>query len=271
MNKDFTLSAYRNLLLALQKAGYCFLPFGDVRQFMLDHPHESLPDKYVMLRHDVDLRAGNSLLTAQIENKLDIRASYYFRVVEQSNQPDIIRKIALLGHEIGYHYEDMSVANGDIDKALDHFSEWLGYFRQFYPVKTICMHGAPTSRYDGRDLWKTKSYQEFGIIGEPYLDIDFRKVFYLTDTGRQWDGYRVSVRDKVPQQDEWTRTGRTFHTTDDIIRCLDDGTFTDKLGNAVMITTHPQRWTDNSLLWAREYMLQSAKNIIKRLLIWARE
>ena len=59
------------------------------------------------------------------------------------------------------------------------------------------MHGSPLSRYDNRKLWEKYDYREFGIIGEPYFDIDFNKVLYLTDTGRRWDGEAVSVRDKA--------------------------------------------------------------------------
>jgi len=40
-------------------------------------------------------------------------------------------------------------------------------------------------------------YHELGIIGDPYLDIYFKDVFYLTDTGRCSDGYKLSFRDKV--------------------------------------------------------------------------
>lgn len=271
MNKDFTISKYRSLLIAFQQAGYRFIPFGDVCALAIEHPDQLMPGHhYVMLRHDVDLRAENSLLTAQVEHELGIRASYYFRVIPESNQPDIIRAIADMGHEIGYHYEDMSIANGDVTQALAHFEQWLAYFRQFYPVRTICMHGAPASRYDGRDLWKTKTYRDYGIIGEPYFDLDFNKVFYLTDTGRRWDGYRVSVRDKVKQQAQWIQEGRTFHLTDDIIQCLSDGSFDSRLGYAVMITTHPQRWTDTPRLWMQEYIAQSIKNSVKRILLWAK-
>ena len=271
MNKDFTLSTYRSLLEAFLQAGYRFLTFeAYCRQKQKSPAQDGVSEPYVILRHDVDLRAANSLLTAQIEHQLGIRASYYFRVIEQSNQPDIIRAIAALGHEIGYHYEDMSIAQGDVPKALAHLEKWLGYFRIFYPVVTVCMHGAPASRYDGRDLWKTKSYRDFGIIGEPYFDVDFNSVFYLTDTGREWDGYRVSVRDKVKQQEEWIRQGRTFHSTDQIIDSLANGSYKRQLGNAVMLTTHPQRWTDNPYLWTKEYLSQSAKNIVKRILLWAK-
>ena len=33
-----------------------------------------------------------------------------------------------------------------------------------------------------------------------------------------------------------------------------------------MITTHPQRWTDNLLAWVKELLMQSVKNAIKRIL-----
>ena len=221
-----------------------------------------LPSKYILLRHDVDLKAANSLATARIEHELGICASYYFRVVPQSNQPDIIHAIAALGHEIGYHYEDMAIMQGDTTKAYAHFQQQLTYFRQFYPVRTICMHGAPTSQWDGKELWKHYNYRDLGIIGEPYFDVDFSKLFYLTDTGRCWDGYKVSVRDKIPvYQDQWNAQGLVYHNTQDIIHAAEQGS----LPPRIMITTHPQRWTDRPLAWLKELIVQNAKNIIKRL------
>ena len=220
--------------------------------------------KFVILRHDVDLKAPNSLKTAQIEHSLGARASYYFRIIPESNQPQIIRSIAQLGHEIGYHYEDMSLCNGNIDQAWSHFQTWLNYFRQYYAVETICMHGAPTSKYDSKDLWQKYDYKTLGIVGEPYMDTDFSDVFYLTDTGRCWDGYKVSVRDKIPSyQDEWTAKGLVWHTTQELIAAVEQG----KLPNHVMITTHPQRWTNNKAAWYKEWLLQSAKNIVKRIIV----
>ena len=59
------------------------------------------------------------------------------------------------------------------------------------------MHGSPMSRWDSRLLWKYYDYHDFGIVGEPYFDVNFDEVLYLTDTGRRWDGGAVSVRDKV--------------------------------------------------------------------------
>jgi hypothetical protein len=260
MSRDFTLKKYAELLQELKKGGYRFLTF---EQYCMGK--ESLSHvRFVILRHDVDLKAENSLATAKIEHSLEINASYYFRVVEQSNKPEIIKAIAEMGHEIGYHYEDMAICGGNVEKAIEHFEKQLAYFRQFYPVKTICMHGAPRSKYDGRDLWKRYDYHDFGINGEPYFDVDFSKVFYLTDTGRRWDGFNVSLRDKVPiYQDEWIRKGLVFHRTDDVI----DAIGKEKLPEQLMMTTHPQRWTDRREEWLKEKAMQSTKNVVKGLMV----
>ena len=256
---DFTLKIYKQLLCSFLEQGYRFITFEHYCK------EERKPEgKWVILRHDVDLRPQNSLATAQMEHELGIQASYYFRVVPESNQPEYIKAIAALGHEMGYHYEDMAMCQGDVHKAYAHFQQQLAYFRQFYPVRTVCMNGVPTSQWDGRDLWKVYDYRDLGIMGEPYFDVDFSKVFYLTDTGRRWDGYNVSVRDKIPShQDEWTKRGWVYHSTKDLLTALKEGT----LPEQIMMTTHPQRWTDNKWAWAKELCLQNIKNWVKSWLI----
>lgn len=257
---DFTLKKYTELLQALKGSGYQFMTF---EQYCLNK-EALLETRFAILRHDVDIKAENSLAIAKIEKSFGIRASYYFRVVEQSNKPEVIQAIVDLGHEIGYHYEDLTICNGDLENAIVHFKKHLDYFRQFYPITTICMHGSPRSPYDSRDLWKQFDYHEFGIVGEPYFDVDFSKVFYLTDTGRRWDGFHVSLRDKIPVfQDEWIRNGWVYHRTDDLIEALSDGT----LPLQLMITTHPQRWTDRCLPWCQELVIQSVKNMVKGAMV----
>lgn len=259
---DFTLNRYTELIKALKAAGYKFLTFEEYCN--LNAHGDAKPERLVILRHDVDLKAKNSEQIAAIEYSQGVKASYYFRVVPESNKPAVIKAIAEMGHEIGYHYEDMSICHGNTEKAYQHFQQWLKYFRNFYPVKTICMHGAPTSKYDGKDLWKKYDYRNCGVIGEPYFDIDFSEMFYLTDTGRMWDGYKVSVRDKIPQyQDEWVKAGLVYHTTGDVINAIN----TSKLPPRLMITTHPQRWTSSPVHWILELVIQSIKNCIKRRLI----
>ena len=88
--------------------------------------------------------------------------------------------------------------------------------------------------------------------------MDIKKVFYLTDTGRMWDGHKVSVRDKV--EDHF---GLSFHSTPDVIDYIGKGNFPSK----VMFNFHPQRWTDDKFLWLKEKNTQQFKNLAKYLLI----
>ncbi len=263
---DFSLFKYNILLEQLLDYRYTFERFQDIlmeQNFL------------IILRHDVDRKPQNSLATAIIENRLGIQGTYYFRMVPESFNVDTIKQLADLGHEVGYHYETMDSASEKlkvkseklserrkeelIDVAYNQFCENLEEFRKIYPVKTICMHGSPKSAFDNRDIWKKYDYKQLGIFGEPYFDIDFNKFFYLTDTGRCWNGYKYSVRDKMPQQEQWIKQGLVFRTTNDIIKATKEN----KLPNQIMITVHPQRWTNNYFEWTKELLFQRAKNMVK--------
>ena len=240
--RDFTLSQFSAFLDALKSYGF----------------------QSLTLRHDVDLKPQNSLRTARIEAEKGMLGIYYFRAVPESWDESVIREIAAIGHEIGYHYESLTTCNGDVDKAYNDFCRNLDTLRKIVPVRSICMHGSPRSPYDSKDIWKKYDYKTLGIESEPYLDTDFSKVFYLTDTGRRWDGYKVSVRDKIPgYQDEWTAHGLSFHSTEDVINGLRRGVIPKDL----MITVHPQRWNPFGIAWCKEMVLQNVKNIVKRIII----
>jgi hypothetical protein len=140
------------------------------------------------------------------------------------------------------------------------------------------MEGAPLSKYDNRDLWKKYNYRDYGIIGEPYFDTDFSKVFYLTDTGRRWDG-KGSVRDKVGSQQSAVGSnlspfgspspnwrggeGVRLKSTNDIIAAANAGLLPDQ----IMFTFHPQRWNDKPLPWLQELVMQNLKNLAKRVVL----
>jgi len=251
---DFTLFAYKQLIRTLRSQCYFCQTFDEYIQ----NPKE----KVIIIRHDVDRKPKNSLVIANIEKDLGIRSSYYFRIVKESYDENIIKQIADLGHEVGYHYEDLSLCNGDYEAAIKHFELNLEKFRKIYPVKTICMHGSPLSKWDNRDLWKKYNYRDFGIIAEPYFDIDFHAVFYLTDTGRRWDGSDVSVRDKVSGKGQNAFDNLNFRSTMDIIEAAQKGLLPDR----IMINTHPQRWDDRFVPWAKELLWQNIKNVVKKII-----
>ena len=243
---DFTLEKYRSLLVALKTHGR------------------------FSLRHDVDLRPDYALRVAQIESALGLSATYYFRVMHFDSHADTIRAIVALGHQAGYHYECLTTCHGNADEAYQDFLSNLEHLRTLVPVRTACAHGSPRSPWNSQDIWKQHDIHELGISYESMLDTDFSHTLYLTDTGRRWDGHRVSVRDKVPQyQDLWVAQGLVFHRTDDIIYALHNHNHAIHRYN-LLINTHPQRWMPFGMQWLAEAGLQQAKNIAKRILVEVR-
>lgn len=254
---DFTRKIYCQLVSQLKNSGYEFITYQQ-------YCEGKAPERFVILRHDVDLKPQNSLEVATDEKDLGAKATYYFRAVHESWDDAIIKAIHQMGHEVGYHYESLTTCNGDIGQAFNDFKLNLERLKELVPVTTICMHGSPRSPYDSKDIWKHYNFKDLGILGEPYLSTDFSKMLYLTDTGRRWDGYKVSVRDKIEGfQEEWNAKGWSFHSTNDIIHALRDN----KLPDQLMITTHPQRWFDFGINWGKELVMQNVKNIVKAAIV----
>ncbi len=105
MTMDFTLTTYKQLLTALLSKGYVFQTFTD----FIQNPKNST----VIMRHDVDKLPGNALKMARLENEMGVAATYYFRAVPVSWDEGIMREIVSMGHEVGYHYENLeSVVRG---------------------------------------------------------------------------------------------------------------------------------------------------------------
>lgn len=245
---DFTVAKYIELLTALVKSDYNFQTFSE---FQRDPKKRS-----IVLRHDVDLMPENSLKFARIQHDLGVKGVYYFRAVKESWDERIIKEIYGLGHEIGYHYESLTTTKGNLDEAIADFEKNLNELRKLAEVTSICMHGSPMSRFDSKNLWLKYDYRDYGIQSEPYFDVDFNKVFYLTDTGRKWNGDRVSVRDRVNSSFDLEFSG-----SDEIILAARNRSLPD----LIMFTFHPQRWNDNWSKWVKELIMQNVKNLVKRL------
>lgn len=242
--------------------------------------HDFTPEKYRQLikslsvghaaynvMHDVDLRPAYALRIARIESEQHLHATYFFRVRHFDSHCATIKAIASLGHAVGYHYESLTTCNGDIDAAYSDFCRNLERLRSLAPVETACAHGSPRSPWNSQDIWKQYDIHALGISYEPMLDTDFSRTLYLTDTGRRWDGYRVSVRDKVPGwQEQWEREGLSFHSTDDIIHALRQVEHPIH-SKALLLNTHPQRWMPVGMAWMAEAGMQWGKNIAKRLVV----
>lgn len=251
--RDFTYAIFLEILEEFIAAGFHITSFGKYL--------ETKPEKRILiLKHDVDRKPNNALAMAKLENQLNVQASYYFRVVPESFDKSIIEQIIALGHEIGYHYEDLALSKGNFQQAYQSYQKNLSLFQQYYPVKTICMHGSPLSKWSNRALWDKYDFKIQGVVGDPFIDIDYQQFMYLTDTGRTWKN-SASLRDNVGNP-----IHHYFKSTSSIIEAVQAGRFQDK----VVINIHPERWNDAFYPWVSQLIGQNVRNIGKYFLKYLR-
>lgn len=260
--RDFTLTKYESLLQAIKKTNYFTCTVCDFLK--------SNPERCIILRHDVDRAVNRNLAMAKLEHSYGIKSTYYFRHIEETFKPDIILQMAEMGHEIGFHYEVMDKANGDTEKAIKIFRKELEDFRKITEINTVCMHGNPLKPWSNRDLWKKYNLRDFGLTGEPYLSIDYNKVFYLTDTGRTWADLKIRVKDTIDKSEGKSGANekaniRSISSTDDVIDLIQS----EKISQ-ICLLVHPNRWCEDFGGWAKELLFQNVKNIGKAGIVWYR-
>lgn len=282
MNLDFTMGKYKQLCDAISKSEYTTLTFEEYIS------STDKPEKVILIRHDVDSEPEYFLKMAKLENELGLNSTYYFRHMEGIFLPDMIKEIAALGHEIGYHYEVLDKARGDYEAAIGIFEKELKDLREFYNVRTIAQHGSPLvgelnatslsgifqiiktvlrkedifTHSPNIDLWNKYDLQNFDVIGEAYLSIDLDKTIYLSDTGRSWDSSRYKFRDFVNSSS--LNIEKKVKTTDDIIDMIQNDTVEN-----MCILVHSNQWKDNYREWLKWLLFQQIRNngklVLKRM------
>lgn len=251
---DFTLQKYRKLIIHLIRSGYTFYKFSDV------YSRDKLNVPHVILRHDVDRLPFRAMKMAEVEAELAVVSTYFFRIKPVSFNKDVIKYILNRGHEIGYHYEELSDTKGNFELAWQMFQKNIKQFNQIVKIKTIAMHGRPFSRWDNRELWDKYDYKLLGVELEAYKDISWNRYLYFTDVGRSWNS-KSNLRDKTCNNDLKNHTVSLIKTTDDLIKYINN-----KKNLNFVISTHPERWTDNKLGWIQVYLTDFIINITKRII-----
>lgn len=255
--RDFTLKAYAKYLELIKSSG---LPFYTFHEYM-SLGQDQLPSKFCLVRHDVDRKPENALAMAKLEASMDVKATYYFRTKSNTFVPSIIKEVVSLGHEVGYHYESLSDADGNIEEAVKDFRHNLSRLRELVPITTCSMHGRPLKPFDNRDIWKVEANHkllvgELKLLGEVYLDIDYLDIAYINDTGRNWTSGESNRRDKVE-----SNIMADFTSQEELIKALKSG-----VHEKMVFQIHPERWSDKPVEWflqlSKDYLINIAKWIL---------
>lgn len=239
--RDWTIQKYEGFCTAVKDSGRIVLP---VVNYLTDPPE----GRKLVIRHDVDISGKKTLPMAELEREFGFRTSYYYRKVKRTFSPQIMGAVAQLGHEVGYHYEVLDKAKGDVKKAREIFDEELKEFRSLVDVKTVSMHGNPLTAWDNRDFWQYYRLSDFDLAGECYLSFDADKIIYLSDTGRTWEEGKHNIKDFLIGETRLKRPA--LRSTDDLCQ------FLKRSPHDVYLLMHPERWSVN----LKDYVVQAVRD-----------
>lgn len=99
------LQEYGQILETALEAGYRFDTIRNVWQQLRDDD-SGVPDRTLILRHDVDTDPGTAARKLAIETALGIHCSYFFRLC--TVDIGLMQRIEALGGEASYHYEEIA-------------------------------------------------------------------------------------------------------------------------------------------------------------------
>lgn len=118
---------YLDFLAKARARGFSFVRFED---FLPGRP--PLPERYIVLRHDIDFAPSYSLQMAKLEHEAGVASTFFVLVDGQFYNPlqkDVIqqlRRIHALGHEIGLHFAVSSAVEPDLGREVALRLDLLG-------------------------------------------------------------------------------------------------------------------------------------------------
>ena len=244
---SFWLDDYLEMLTAVRGAGRQPQTVAD----FLRSPNPTA----AILRHDVDRRPAQALRMAEAEARMGIHSTYFFRCDAAGRFPiTACRRVADVGHEVGYHYEDLARRAGDRAEARADFREHLAALRAIVPCCTVSMHGSPLSRRDNGQLLEPSDLRDCKLLGDATASVQPHAPIYFTDAGGAWNNPRVNLRDRVGEMPadinplDWPALRACLAAHPD---------------RPVYFNLHPERWSATALQFGLSLALDLGARAVK--------
>jgi hypothetical protein len=208
-------------------------------------PNQPLDGSWLSIKHDVETNVKKALKIAKIEKKHNIRATYFIQSYLFLDNIEILQSISDLGHEVSYHYDVLDSNNGDMNAAIEEFSDTVSKFQKHgFKVDTVCPHGNPLMQRDGwssnKDFFRSKDVVNlypniFDVVvqAEKVIKSEF---IYISDAGYEW-----KLIGNIDNNDIVNNGDVKIGSIDDMIELVD-------LHKKVVISSHPHRWSESYLL-----------------------
>ncbi|MBU5636083.1 hypothetical protein KOM00_04995 [Geomonas sp. Red69] len=182
---SFTLREYEKLLKHTSRNYRC------VGFEVLDDP-DSLPERFAIIRHDIDISPKAALDLARIEAENNIRATYtilltgeFYSPFEQGTRK-VLQEIAGLGHDVGLHFDaawhkisSEAELEGAIRFELEILNRLLGFEKTSGDVKMFSFHNTTPFTMACRQT-------SYAGLRNAYAGILQSQVSYTSDSNGYW-------------------------------------------------------------------------------------
>jgi hypothetical protein len=171
------LGEYQRLLQTALDAGYRHLTLSEYFKEVLEGKDTG---KCFLHRHDIDTDVSTARKMFEIENKLGVKTSFYFRL----NTLDyaLMQEIHVYGSEVGYHYEELAqycknkriMDPIEVEKHFDEIQEL--FYLNFSRIQDLCAFKINTIASHGDFVNRKLGIANHAFITQSLLDkcnIDF--------------------------------------------------------------------------------------------------
>lgn len=205
---------------------------------------KSVPEPYIILKHDVETAVSRAHKMAEIEQRYGHRGSYYVQAYLLNNEKNVLllQQMAQMGHEISYHYDVLDSNLGNMEKACEEFGRDLALFRACgFECATVCQHGNPVVNrvgyHSNRDFFRDpnvqQSYSEMTDIMVDFKAKAGTDYLYFSDAGRKFNLIFDPINNDIVSSDD---KNVSCDDLDEVMNMISES------GNGI-ISVHPHRWT----------------------------
>lgn len=165
----------------------CYI--SSVVKLLEDHPQVSFlgdfPDKYVILRHDVDYDLDRAYKMAVIENRYNIHSTFFLLLTSDMYNvmnSNIVKDLWTLGHRVGLHYD--LAKNSDVYRQNEVLSVFAGT-----QISEIAAHNP--------SLHPKDNFRSGKWLNSAYSDKFTKDTTYISDSCGKWTWDWANVPDKI--------------------------------------------------------------------------
>jgi choline dehydrogenase-like flavoprotein len=197
---EYTFEEYRSFLESFLDAGYEFCGFTD------------LPDRAVVVRHDVDLSAASALEMARVEADVGVQTTYCFLLTSPAydvpEHVEALETIQSLGHDVALHFDPHFY--WDRRPGTDALASRVG--SESTTLERLVGTSVDTVSFHMPPEWALgTTFESFENAYQPRF---FGEIEYVSDSRQKWraepvfDGERPEQVQILVHPGLWTAGGR---------------------------------------------------------------